>query len=549
MSQITILNHAIFPPFSVAVTLTGNTGGPVGSDAGNNIDIVGANGITVAGNPVDHTLTISGANFISQIDTGTNGPVFPIAGVLSILPGLSGNITTNGILAGTVLVDIVQNPTFTGLVTAENVTVSSLTVAGIVTNSAAGVLGTTTVAALGAVTSFTTNFSGPVFPIAGSVEIIGGASGNITSRGNVAGTVSIDISQSPSFTGLLTTANLTIDALTASGIIQNSAAGVVSSYSATPFSIQIGSATNQLLSLPIGSIGQILQSQGAGFNPSWTTTTYPLTSVTGNLIYASANNIYSNLAIGTAGQVLTVVGGLPVWAASSAAGAVTSFVTNVGGPVVPTGGGVVTVIGGPSGNLSTNGTVANEMTIDISQSPTFTGTVTTAALITASGSLTNYLELISSGIVAAGSNASIPIQLTPKDASVQMNLVATGFTDSAWNFAQNGIETLNATPTVIASLTLATGQMVQMKAFVNGFDEDFSNCIIAEVWVGAYREAAGNILIINAPIVNMSSTSTTMVTATVNTGTQQLNINVIGVAATTYNWVCSYSYFYTITNA
>jgi len=40
-------------------------------------------------------------------------------------------------------------------------------------------------------------------------------------------------------------------------------------------------------------------------------------SSTGGLIYASASNTYSNLAVGTTGQVLTVSGGLPVWATPS----------------------------------------------------------------------------------------------------------------------------------------------------------------------------------------------------------------------------------------
>ena len=38
---------------------------------------------------------------------------------------------------------------------------------------------------------------------------------------------------------------------------------------------------------------------------------------TGDLIYASSQNTLSNLSIGSANQVLTVSGGIPVWAAAS----------------------------------------------------------------------------------------------------------------------------------------------------------------------------------------------------------------------------------------
>jgi hypothetical protein len=46
---------------------------------------------------------------------------------------------------------------------------------------------------------------------------------------------------------------------------------------------------------------------------------------TGDILYASATNVLSKRAIGTTGQVLTVSGGVPVWASSS------SFTWNVVG--------------------------------------------------------------------------------------------------------------------------------------------------------------------------------------------------------------------------
>ena len=49
-----------------------------------------------------------------------------------------------------------------------------------------------------------------------------------------------------------------------------------------------------------------------------------LTTTTGDMIYASGSNTPARLAIGTTGQVLTVAGGVPTWAAASGGGAALS---------------------------------------------------------------------------------------------------------------------------------------------------------------------------------------------------------------------------------
>ena len=47
-------------PGDFVQTLTGNSGGAVGPDLSDNINLVGTGGVTVAGNPGTNTLTISG---------------------------------------------------------------------------------------------------------------------------------------------------------------------------------------------------------------------------------------------------------------------------------------------------------------------------------------------------------------------------------------------------------------------------------------------------------------------------------------------------------
>jgi hypothetical protein len=68
------------------------------------------------------------------------------------------------------------------------------------------------------------------------------------------------------------------------------------------------------------------------------------TYATGDLIYASATNTLSKLAAGTNGQVLTLAGGVPTWAANT--GGVTSFQTSLSGLTPSTSStGAITLAG------------------------------------------------------------------------------------------------------------------------------------------------------------------------------------------------------------
>lgn len=81
------------------------------------------------------------------------------------------------------------------------------------------------------------------------------------------------------------------------------------------------SGGNVLATLSIGSSGDILMVSGGVPSwqpPLWNTSqggTGITTYITGDIIYASAANILSKRAIGSAGQILTVSGGIPVWQA------------------------------------------------------------------------------------------------------------------------------------------------------------------------------------------------------------------------------------------
>lgn len=100
MSQEGILNAG---SASAAETLTGNTGGPVGPDGSNNINVVGTAPITVTGNPGTNTLTISDDGTYATTYTEDAGSATPAANNLNILGGVG--CTTTG-AGSTVTIDV-----------------------------------------------------------------------------------------------------------------------------------------------------------------------------------------------------------------------------------------------------------------------------------------------------------------------------------------------------------------------------------------------------------------------------------------------------------
>lgn len=74
----------------------------------------------------------------------------------------------------------------------------------------------------------------------------------------------------------------------------------------TNHGVLIGHGTSPVSGTSAGTSGQLLQSKGAALDPDWTTATYPATAVQGDILYASAANVWTSLAKSTAvGAVLT----------------------------------------------------------------------------------------------------------------------------------------------------------------------------------------------------------------------------------------------------
>lgn len=128
--------------------------------------------------------------------------------------------------------------------------------------------------------------------------------------------------------------------------------------------------------------------------------------------------------------------------------------------------------------------------------------------------------------------------------------IGSGYTGSEDFKLQSSVQTTDNTPTTIISLALSEGQMVTIWARINGFQSDFSDATSSTVVVGARRATGGNITMISVPIIDiLHSDTNTNVTASVDTGTQTLLIQVTGVTAQTWNWAATFNYQKVLTNS
>lgn len=117
-----------------------------------------------------------------------------------------------------------------------------------------------------------------------------------------------------------------------------------------------------------------------------------------------------------------------------------------------------------------------------------------------------------------------------------------GFIGSDRFTAQSGLETTNATPTVIFSIPVAELLSTTLTGTLVGSNTDHTDSIGGTYQITARRASGGNITLVGAAVTSVQSTSTANFSIAVNTSTQAIELTVTGIAATTYNWSAFYQY-------
>lgn len=174
------------------------------------------------------------------------------------------------------------------------------------------------------------------------------------------------------------------------------------------------------------------------------------TYTTGDMIYSSATNTLSKLGVGTNGQILTVVAGVPAWANAAASG-VTSFSAGTTGFTPSTGTtGAVTLSG--TLNTSNGGTGLTTFTSGGAVYATSTSALTTGTLPVASGG--SGVTTITGVLYGNGSSAftaATGIQITT---AIGSNAVT-----NATNAANVAVTTGAAATNYISFHTATTGNL------------------------------------------------------------------------------------------
>ncbi len=190
---------------------------------------------------------------------------------------------------------------------------------------------------------------------------------------------------------------------------------------------------------------------------------------TGDTLYASATNVLSKLGIGSTGNILTVSGGVPVWAAPATNGTVTSVAfadastTSIysisGSPVTSSGTLTQTlttqsankVFAGPSSGSAAQPTFRSLVGADLpNPSATTLGGIESYAAVT-----NQWINAISTSGVPSSTQPAFS-NLSGSVAASQMPALTGDVTTSAGSVATSLVATSNATLTTLSALTTAS---------------------------------------------------------------------------------------------
>lgn len=165
------------------LSITGDSGGAIGPDGANNINLVGGTNVTVAGSGGTNTLTINLSGALSSSFPTDAGTATPAGGVLNIVG--AGGTTTSG--AGNT-VTVTSGPTIpTSFVTDAGTATPAaniLNVLGGTSISTAGAGDTITIDADADIATTYTCDAGSATPAANNLNVVGGGSTTTTGAGD-----------------------------------------------------------------------------------------------------------------------------------------------------------------------------------------------------------------------------------------------------------------------------------------------------------------------------------------------------------------------------
>jgi hypothetical protein len=160
------------------------------------------------------------------------------------------------------------------------------------------------------------------------------------------------------------------------------------------------------------------------------------------------------------------------------------------------------------------------------------------------------LDLNENGIYGYGTDANIDVSVIPKGTGAfVIDGLWGGVLLSQWRFRQASVQTVDGAQTLLFTIPIADSEMVLMKAYINGFKDDYLHALSGEVFISGFRPHLGNVTQIGAKVTNglkdNGAAATVAIDAVTDIPTQSLQILVTGAVGETWNWVVTANFMYT----